>query len=72
MERPQTDQNKKPQDDFSHLVNPDDAMEVQREQEVKPARTTTGPGETSVPKANADKDLGAHESKAPAPDEGAV
>lgn len=58
--------------DHSHLVNPDDAMEMQREQETKPARTTTGPGETSVPKKDAGKDIGSHESSAPAPDEGAV
>lgn len=40
--------------DFSHLVNPEDPIEVQREQETKPARTTSGPGETSVPKEKVD------------------
>jgi hypothetical protein len=43
------------QGDFSHLVNPSDPMEVQREQETKPARTVSGPGETSVAKDSAGK-----------------
>lgn len=56
------------QGDFSHLVNPEDPIEVQREQETKPARTVSGPGETSVSKDSAghagDHATGSHDEPA--------
>lgn len=55
-------------------INHDDPMQVQREQETKPARTSTGAGETSVPrKASNDPDDGSKtQESAPAPQEGTV
>lgn len=45
-------------------IDRNDPIQVEREQETKPARTTSGPGETSVPKSTPpSSDLGTAEER---------